>query len=447
MLANSLRKNKINLTDYPFQKDIERRLLMAELSVFELNVLTEIIHGPLNTTIQKLSLSLDLSPSEITTALKKLQNLKLYNIHQTSVIVDKEMRKYYEAQLPKFDDDFRADMEFLHALLSKVPIHVLPQWYSIPRTSDGIFQSIIEKYLHTPSIYQRYLDELVFDEPILRQIMDDVFAAPDFKLRGKALIEKYKLTKEKFEEYMLQLEYNFVCCLSYNQRGDQWEEVVTPYTEWRAFLRRIRDHIPQPIENKEIKRFHSDDFGFIQDMNLIIEQCENGTSLNYESLKFVLKHIDPARIDTYVEEIIEELKHLRLGTLENGRVILKSVTQIWKEKHLQEQAIALYRAGYLQERNQREVEKCLKKMAIKGWVYLDDFIKACIAPVGDHSPVRLIKKGKRWKYEIPEYSSEDNTLVHQYICNNLFHAGIVALGMHEGKLCFTVTQFGKMTLE
>ena len=42
-------------------------------------------------------------------------------------------------------------MEFIQLLLRKVPIDILPTWYPIPRTSNSIFDSLIEKYMKTPS--------------------------------------------------------------------------------------------------------------------------------------------------------------------------------------------------------------------------------------------------------------------------------------------------------
>src|SRR5690606_22287029 len=114
------------------------------------------------------------------------------------------------------------------------------------------------------------------------------------------------------------------------------------------------------------------------------------------------------------------------------------------DKHLQEQAMAIYRystaraktapGGHI-DRDLRDIEKCLKRVVNIGWIYLDDFTHACTAPIGSNQPVALVKKGKRWKYEIPVYSSKDRESIKSYIFETLFHAGIVSTGMHAGKPC------------
>ena len=48
------RKNKINLTDYDYKKDLNNRLLLSTLSEIELSTLDEIIYSSLKTSISKL---------------------------------------------------------------------------------------------------------------------------------------------------------------------------------------------------------------------------------------------------------------------------------------------------------------------------------------------------------------------------------------------------------
>ncbi len=437
---------------------------MADLSVFEVNVLTEIIHGSLKSTIQQIAEYLDSTEDELSSALEKLLTLKLFHLDGDQIIVDKEMRKYYESQIPKFDDDFRADMEFVRGLLSKVPIHVLPTWYSIPRTSDDIFGSIVEKYLLTPKIYQRYLDEISFDEPILNAIMNDVYSKPDYKIHASEVIEKYNLTREQFEEYMLHLEFNLICCLSYNESNDHWVEVITPFYEWRQLLRFRQKNMPVQVDQPlEIERTHPHDFGFVMDMSTIIssslqtpvpvQEVEGKLSLPLESAEQLLAR--PISLQ-FSELLVKMLTKLKLVEVTDHEIIPRTVAKAWLEKHLQEQAIAVYRYGAHQgtaipggyiDRDLREIENCLKRLMSKGWIYFDDFIKASCAPIGDNHPVMLVKKGRRWKYEFPSYSENDIKTIHQYIFQTLFSAGLVATGTHQGRECFSITPFGRMTMD
>ena len=171
---SSLRKNKISLEDYDFKHDIENRLLMSQFSSHDLEVLEEILYSSIKIPVRKISKSVDLDEDELFPILEKLSKTGLFTFEGDSIVVDKEMRKYFEAQILKFDPDFKPGMEFLQSILRKVPIHVLPIWYSIPRTSNNIFESLVEKYLLTPQIFQRYLMELSFPDPILAGIVHEV---------------------------------------------------------------------------------------------------------------------------------------------------------------------------------------------------------------------------------------------------------------------------------
>ena len=112
----------------------------------------------------------------------------MFTIQGDKIIVDKELRKYYEFQIDKFDEDFRPDVEYIFSLLSKVTIHVLPVWYMIPRASDNIYASLIE--YDDPKLYERYLQELNFDDPVMAGIMNDVLSAPNLKIESRILRRK-----------------------------------------------------------------------------------------------------------------------------------------------------------------------------------------------------------------------------------------------------------------
>jgi len=307
------------------------------------------------------------------------------------------------------------------------------------------------------------LDEISFDEPVLNEIMNEVFSSPTYKVRAKDIMEKYELTREAFEESMLLLEFNLVCCLSYNQTDENWEEVITPFYEWREFLRFAQDTLPDSIKNiYEIQRTHPHDFGFVQDMTAVIdeiikspisvEEVDGCHCISDSAAKEILSH---PFSKSYIISLIEILKKLQLIEVKDGSLHVRNISHSWKQKHLQEQAIAVYRYGSRQstampggyiDRDLRETEKCLKRFMGRGWVYFEDFLKGCCAPIGDNEPVRLVRKGKRWRYQTPTYSNKDKETIYQYLFHTLFYAGLIATGTYEGKDCFCVTPFGRMTM-
>ncbi len=473
MVLTPIRKNKIILADYNYRRDIDNRLLMAELSVFDVDVLREILHSSLSFTVKQLADKVDSTEKAVIPVLDKLAPTKLITRQGSNVTVDKEMRKYYEFQIQKFDDDFEPNIEFIISSLSKVPIHALPNWYSLPRTADRITSSLIEKYLQCPKLYERYLEELVFDDKVLHGIMKDVLTAPDYKIYSDALRTKYKLSREQFEEYMLHLEYNFVCYLSYNKVDDMWQEVVTPFHEWREYLRFIRDTTPKPITDVEkIQRRRSGEFAFLQDLAAVIKAAqqaplpvvahpEEDFTLSPASIKAWLPAFAKEKAEytqDYFRHVLNKLQVLELGTIKQNKLQLSDHAKVWVKKSLQDQAMALYRhssnrmlhaskhPSVHSERNIREAEKSLKRVVNCGWIYLDDFLKGITAPIGNNEPVALKNKGKRWRYAIPAYSPEELEMIKATICERLFEVGMVSLGLHRDKLCFTLTPFGKLAI-
>src|ERR1700722_20305735 len=71
---------KIILSDYNYQKDIQNRLIMAEFSLLDVEVLREIVDGSLNTTLQKLTKQLGKKENEVKNSLKTLAKTGLVEI-------------------------------------------------------------------------------------------------------------------------------------------------------------------------------------------------------------------------------------------------------------------------------------------------------------------------------------------------------------------------------
>ena len=456
MIQAQIKKNRINLSDYPYEKDIKNRLMMAELSVFEVNVIHEILHSSLKIDIEHLTDALNCDPKKLKPVLEKLQNMKLLHVVDQQIEVNKEMRKYFESEIFKYDDDFQADMEFLRGLLNKVPIHILPQWYPIPKTSDDIFLSIIEKFFYTPKLYQRYLDDLIFEEPILRDIMNDVFASPELKVQSKTLLKKYSLTREKLEEYLLLLEFNLACCLSYTLIEDKWEEVITPFYEWKKYLQFERDSHPVTIrEIENIERTHPEDFGFVQDMTRILLAAQDKIitlvdgQLSSADIKEFLPELEIDNLPKgYLKTVIDTLVKLKFLEIKNHILETQDSAIDWIKKPIPEQAMLLYRysGSHIQDKDIRSIEKSLKKALNMGWIYFDDFLKGFTASIGDIQPVTLQCTGKRWRYVLPKYSPKDTALIQSTIFDRLFQCGMVSTGKYDGRLCFRVTPFGKNSL-
>jgi len=461
----SLRKNKINLADYNSAQDIENRIILSDFSPFDLEVLEEILFSPLKISLKKLARNLDVTEDKLASILQKLQKAALLSVSDDSIVVDKEMRKYFEFQMQRFDPDFKPDLEFLQGLLRKVPIHVLPTWYSIPRSSNNIFESILEKNLLTPLMFQRYLTDLQFQDPIIQGIIKDLFAAPDFRISSSDLISKYNLLRADFEEIMLRLEFSFICSIRYVKEDDHWLEIVTPLNEWHQYLQHLKETESPIIDNPDdILRTRSRDFSFVEDMGAILTHLQKRPESLSDELTATLASKCALPLETredysfaknYLNHLIEKLCLVKLASKIDGRLYALDSANDWIDQSLENRALYLYRhplnrilqssipSDLELERHIREAEKSIKRVLHGGWVFFDDFIKGVIVPLTEDSVIMLKKIGKNWKYTLPTYQESEVNLIRATIFEWLFEAGVVATGTLGGRACFSVTPFGR----
>jgi hypothetical protein len=472
----SVRKNKVVLADYNFQQDIDHRMLLADCSAFDLEVLEEILFSPLKFSLKKLARTMGCKDEDLSSILQKLSRAGLLSLQDDSIVVDKDLRKYFEFQIVRFDPAFKPDMEFLFGLLRKVPIHHLPAWYSIPRTSNNIFESIVEKYLLTPQIYQRYLLDLNFGDPTIHGIISDLFSTPAFKLYSSDVIGKYNLTRRHFEELMLLLEFNFIGCVSYEKEDDHWIEVITPYYEWCQYLYFLKS--TEAFRSlSEIERTREGDFAFIEDMStaltlsikkpILLSSWEPGAPLPRKITLDLATHfslpIDSEKtIDfasCYLAQVFQKLLLIDLGTLNGQKFAPLEASRAWLEETSENKALHLYRHNknrilnpnlspqIATERNVRESERSLKRVLHGDWVLFDDFFKGILITLSENSVIMLKRTGKHWKYSLPVYSQVEKSLVKATIFEWLYETGMVAIGKCRGQDCFAVTPFGRFYFE
>jgi predicted transcriptional regulator len=469
------RKNKIDLSEYNFKRDIENRIFLTNLTKQEIEILKEIVNNSVQFSIKSLADILNLSASVVTQALQKISQSKLLILEGDMVTVDKELRKYFEFHLRKFDSDFLPSVDFISSILCRIPHQVLHNWYQISRTSDSIFSSIIEKYLINPRVYEKYLADLQFENPIIDSIIKDINQAPDCRLETSVLREKYKLTHAQFIEYVLHLEFNFIAFISYEETDEKWVEVVTPFYEWRDYLRYYKSTQPKPIVNvHEIQIIGYQDFQFLSDLNAILKasmkdkilvDIKDGVkTIDTQKILHILPHLEMCakkypeyHITDYLSRILKKIQLLDLGVVDKTITPTKEAGS-WLSKTLPEQAMILYRnsmnrlhstkfdLNLVNEKNLREAEKSLKRVVNSGWVYFDEFIHSVFVPVGQAEQITLKCKGKKWKYMIPVYTEQEKALIEAVIFERLFDIGMTSTGTHNGRRCFCVTAIGRSAL-
>lgn len=470
MLGTPARKHRINLSDYNFERDIENRIFLSDLSVFEVEVLEEILEQSIRIPIEELTTALDCTLTTLTPCLEKFSKIRLLNVQGDQVVVNKEMRRLFEGQIQRFDPHFRPGIAYIFELLGKVPIHLLPTWYAIPRTSDDIFESIVERYLVTPKVYRQYLAELELENPVAEGIVNDVFAHSELKIHSDQLREKYQLTQHEFQEIMLLLELHFVLTCKVVRIGNQWVEVVTPLAEWKEHIEYEKANRPEALDPEvTVERSHTADFGFLSDAKHLLsllrtgsgEECPTDTTLLpsdfAETVKVNLG--SDVNIETYLSDLLGRLSQLGLLELDGEELVKTDLAEEWLETaEDQDRAVSWYRQiiqtpdarfphpSLFSDKNVRQVEKSLRCITGRSWTFFDQFLKHCMVPVGNAGEVKLEKHGRRFGYTRPEYSEEERAFIEFVILQQFFECGLVIRGTINGKTCFQLTPFGRIAL-
>jgi len=475
-MTSFCRQNKIKLEDYDYQKDIRDRILLSHFSSEEVEILEEIVCGPPAVSLGILSGQLDKSPRALAVILEKLLETNLFSIDGDTLIVNKERRRYFETQIVKFKENFSPGIEFLQALLKKVPFHILINWYQIPRTSDNIVHSVIEKYLHTPQIFLRYVTDLDLGDEKLSGIVRDLFAAPDYKIYSAVLRKKYGMDEEEFERNIIHLEFHLLCCLTYEKRGDRWVEVVSLFKEWRDYLSFLKRTQPKEIkQTSRVKRTRPSDFAFVEDISEVLRLSDVRPLCVYlnENEEWVFdkqtaihlcKYLKGFDLNSqegqevfveYSKKIIQKLLLLKCVYIEQRQLVFaKNEAEEWLSLPTETRAFNIYKqtvhvqtnnffANTCTQRNIHEIEKELGRIMNLGWVFLKDFLSGIIAPISDNSKMYLRKEGRSWRYTLPNYSEEEVALLKKVIYEWLFESGVIATGLCEGEECLKITAFGR----
>jgi len=454
------RKNKICLLDYDYQNDIENRVLLATFSKFELEILEELLFSSIKTSKSRLSKDLNIEKNDLLPVLEKLEKIKLLKIDEDSIIIDKKMRKYFEFEYMRFDENFKPDLQFINNLLQKIPIHILPIWYTIPKSSNNIFNSIIDKFLISPQVFLRYLEDLEHENHIFLGIIQDLYNSDNFELKSDDLQKKYDLDKAKYLEYILLLEFNFVCFQSYKETKEGYEEIITPFYEYKEYLQFLKKTKAPSIrdKNKLIKKRNSD-FGFVEDISSILQMSNKGLSLNEikQNIKEEINIKDPDILVTltYIDSLIDKLDQLKFVEKKNNFLKITDSGSKWAKLNLEHRALHLYYHSLnslkdnnlpnelKNEKSIREAEKTISRVTKTGWVYFDDFIKGSICALRDEQQIKIKPIGKVYRYAMPIYTEEERVFIKKIIFEKLFEAGIVSVGSLNAKDCFCVTKFGQ----
>lgn len=453
--ASNLKKIKVVLEDYPYVQDIQQRIVLNQASVSDIKVLEEILYSSIKTSYTHLLENTDLEPEELNHSLNFFKQAGLIKEEGDHLLIDKDLKKFFELEIQRFEEDFNPGIDFLAQIFKKVPIHILPIWYALPRTSTNIFESIIEKYFQTPQIYQRLLTEAQTHDLPLKQIIDLLFTSDLLELDLSFIQNKFNLGDQSLFQLIAQLEFNLIACVKYKQNQAHYQGVLTPFTEFKNYLLHLRQTESVSVDEDKVNKITLAPFDFVEGLFTLIKAFKNKPftyPLN-RALEIELKEALAENNLSYLEleELIQKLIQVQLIEQKNGLITLNETSFSFMAMKPESAALVLYRhplnkpkftLNVSVEKAVRECEKAACRLIGKGWVLLEDFIKGLVIPLSEDQHVSLKKIGRKWQYHLPHYSPIDLEFIHFIFTNWFEKVGVVEQGFYNDKPCIRLTTLG-----
>ena len=453
-LLKTNKHTKVVLDDYDFETDIQNRLLLKKLSADHLAVLEEIVCNSLHFPVTALEEHLDLP--DIKSLVLDLLPLNLFQYDGKFITVDKDKRKYFETQLTRFEQGFSPDLEFFQNLLKCLPINVLPNWYHVPRTSNNIFQSLIERYLSTPQIYYRYLSDIIAGDDLLASVAGQILT--QLSIPAASIQETYHLSPSEFEKLVLLLEFHMIASSIY----EEGTEILTAFREWREYQQFLQTSAPKSQE--DVLPLRKQEFAFIQDMADLLELA-NATQLTVFYLRekelwspagptatLLETHLSTTK--AYAEKLINKTLSLGLALIEETSLKPTKAAHEWCAipvakrahltfKHPHNFLVTQKISPIATQRTVLEIQKSLACIASSGWVFFDDFLEAAQIFIHEDHAVSLKKTGRTWNYALPKYTEEERSFIEYIVCDWLFESGVTQVGTKDKRPVFRLTSLGR----
>lgn len=440
VLAESLsyRRCNISLSDYNASDDIENRLFVRQLTPASHVILEEILHSPLQTTLARIGGATEQPEEVVIAALEQLQQVGLLTLREQNIQVDKDKRKYFETLLEPFDEDFEPGMEYVQALLRKVPIHVLPTWYNTPKTASEIFASVVERLLATPQLYQRHLAELCAFDSELRRAYQIVINSPRLEVPAEVLREQLALDEREFESLLLRMEFQFVGAQIYRQRGHGWQQLIVPFKEWAAYVKHTRQIQDTVVPAEDVSAYGEGSYPVLR----LMEQIISG--------KTTIGEVQKAEPLLAPWALLALQSCGLIGCVDNN-IVATGLGLEWLALGVEDRGVAIYRHAEFQppgcerieDRYLREAEKSLQAALPGRWHDLDAFVQKSTAVLADNQAISLKKRGRHWYYSLPQHTETQKAFLQDLIWQWAPSCGLVTIGERDGKRCFKLSSLGE----
>ena len=454
---------KVVLEDLDFQQLLELRLAMEKLSVAEMAVLEEILYSPLKVSLEELGENTDTPLEEMNAIILALAPLNLFVCSGNTLLVDKERRRIFEIFVEKFLDGFEPGLEYFKEILKLAPIHSTVAWFHISRTSNNIFNSIVDKHFKSPKMYQRYIKETLMENSLCKDMYQMVEQA-EGKILAKTLKEQFSLSDEELEEKILFLEFHYLLTSCYEEKNGKYEKYVTQFSEWRKHQKHCGNSFStSTLSEKEVECFAAEEFSFIKDMSLLLELCEKEElKIKYnqkQELFFLERAMDPPKgfsctTPFYLARVINKNLLLGLIVIEEDALRQTSPAKKWLETPIKQRTMITFKHPHnslshksdfsfgRHDRNIIEVQKALSRVKRDTWILFEEFVNDHLYTANLLKQPELTKVGRDWEYSLPDYDKQEISFIKTVVLDWLFESGMIIPGKYAGKECFRVTSLG-----
>jgi len=459
-----VKKQKIELEDYNFERDRFLRLYLSKISIETKEVLEEIIQSSLQFSLKEFSSGFNKTTEHLLPLFQEFETIKLLVVSGDLVQVNKEMRKYFEHSLELFEEGFSPDMIFLYQNLKKVPIHCLPLWYLLSKTSNNLFLSLIEKYLMTPHIYERYLQEMS-EEAIVLQAKEIIYRSKELSLSVTSLQKELHLNDKEMEKVLILLEFLLVGGVHFVQQENTYKRYFSMFQEYRTYRLEQKRRQLHRLPLKEVTPLRRLPFAFLQDLQILCSLSEEEKIVLQKNLlptsiiddlvhRCKLQSMQTTETLSYCNHLLSKGLQLSLLSVHKQQLVVLEEYFAWKALPIEEQSLYLLRhennkplsykgdPSLICAKNIKSAQKAIVHAIGHGWVKLENLLDAVTVPLHSQEEICLQKVGVRYLYQLPSYNSDEKELLQSIFLDTLFTSGLVEKGDWNGVCCIRVTAFG-----
>ncbi|MCH9811144.1 hypothetical protein K0U07_00095, partial [bacterium] len=344
-----------------------------------------------------------------------------------------------------------------------VPIHSIVSWFQIPRTSNNIFNSVIDKHFKSPKMYERYLKDTLAESPLCKAIYDLVDQKGG-KALAQEIMSELSLSDTELEEKILLLEYHYILASCYEEKDGKYIKYITEFSEWREHKKLCGNSCDQEdLTEGQVECFAEEEFSFIKDMSLLLELCEKERlKIEYDQKQelFYLKgDVNPSlgfsnTSPFYLARVINKNLLLGLVVIEEDFLRQTSPARKWLDTPIKQRTMITFKHPHnslshksdfsfgRHDRNIIEVQKALSRIQPGRWIFFEKFMNDHLYAANTLKQPELKKVGRGWQYALPDYDQEEIAFIKVVVLDWLFESGMIIPGKSNGKECFKVTSLG-----